>query len=167
MVMHRRTDKSVYPSAGQVRRRAFSLLEVIAALTLTAALATVSTSGFRSTALSSVSNATSAQSLALELSRTRRLAIHSGESHGVRFLRSGKKTAGYVLFRRTDAGAEIRVSEERSFPPDTRVSFAGSAIEFDPEGCTARHHTVRFTSAERSWQISVVPVTGTARVTEL
>ena len=148
-------------------RQGLTLLEVIAALSLMAALATISAAGFRIAAVSTVETATTAQSLRLELAKTRRLAIKSGESHGIRFVSEGGRIAGFVPYRRRSDGVEVRATQPIRFSDGTAVSVSEKAVEFASEGNAVQACQIKLAAEARTWQISVVPVTGTVVLREL
>ena len=151
----------------QVSRQGLTLLEVIAALSLMAALATISATGFRIAAVSTVETATTAQSLRLELAKTRRLAIKTGESHGVRFVTEGGRVAGFVSYRRRSDGVEVRAEQPIRFSDGMAVSVSEKAVEFAAEGNAVQACQIKLAAAARTWQISVVPVTGAVLLREL
>lgn len=148
-------------------RRAFSLIEIAAAITLTGLLAAVSARFFATAALRSAETAVNAQTLQLELERVRRLAIQTGDPHGLRFQRSAGRVVAIVPYRRTSATSERVIPGRRAVPNGIVMKTKHPAIEFDTEGTTSAGHSVQLQTKERNWQLNVVPVTGMARLQEL
>ncbi len=165
MLLHRSNKLS--GQAERSSRHGMTLLEVIAALSITAALAGISAAGFRIAAVSTVSTATTAQSLSLELAKTRRLAIQSGESHGLRFVTDRGRISGFVPYKRSWDGIEVRLQPATLFPADTEIGVSDSAIEFTPEGLAAGAAEIKLAASARAWHISVVPATGAVLLQEL
>ncbi len=149
------------------RPRGFSLMEVIVTLSLMAALAMISSRGLPVSALSSVANKSSAQTAKLELSRVRRMAIISGRPHGVQFRKRAGHVIGYEVFRRETSGRILTVENLLEFSSEVAVDSDRAAIEFTSEGSAVQSARIVFKSSKRSWRIDVVPVTGSAMLTEL
>lgn len=153
-------------SASKPVRSGFTLLEVIIALSMTAVLAAVSVRGFRSAAVNSVANATSARSFALDLTRVRRLTIQSGQPHGVRFQRTRGVITGYQVFRKESNGSTKVIETPRSFPREAEVTTRRRDLEFRIDGSAAHSSEILFQAERRRWRISVPVATGLPAVTE-
>ena len=165
MLLNRRIDR-LRRTRGS-NRRAFSLAEVISALTLTAMMAAVSARSFHSAPIGTIQNAVDSQTIALELSRLRRLAIQNGESHGLRFVMRKGKVVGYDACKWTDERKLVPIEATRLFSDDTTVRPDHSLIEFNREGGAEQALTVRIDASKRRWEITVIPVTATLGLREI
>lgn len=159
--------RSLNNSASNPARPAFTLLEVIIALSMTAVLAAVSVRGFRSAAVNSVANATSARSFALDLTRVRRLTIQSGQPHGVRFQRTRGVITGYQVFRRESNGSTKVIETPRSFPREAEITIRRRDLEFKIDGSAVHSSEILFQTEQRSWRIAVPMATGLPAVSEI
>ncbi len=107
-----------------------------------------------------------ARRLALDMMQARRRAIATGDNHYLEFTSSGGQVTGYTLYRRLGGGAQA-VDAARTFPHQETVTVSHAQAEFNFEGAALAAYQVTFTGPDRTWRLTVVPVTGAVRVTEL
>lgn len=149
-------------------RRGFTLVEVTAALVLTALFAAVASRNFKATAAGTLHNEVEVHSLVAELQLVRQDAILSGEVRGIRFVGRNGRVASLQRFARDSAGAMTTIGQPVVFHSDVaNVSTDRSTLEFNPEGEASGATRIRLVTEHRSWEIAVVSLTGACHVTEM
>jgi prepilin-type N-terminal cleavage/methylation domain-containing protein len=146
------------------RRRGVSLLELLVVVTLIGIFSSVAMARFGRSLFGDFGSQSDVRRLALALHRAQRLAIATGDNHYVELTASGGKTVGYQLYRRAGSGP-VPVDVPQSFTPEVSVSATHTQMEFTFEGQALDAYRVRFSGPNRQWTLTVVPVTGLARVT--
>jgi len=106
-----------------------------------------------------------ARRVALDMFQARRRAIATGENHYLLFQTSGGKATSYTMYRRTGGGDTV-VEAVREIPGGVDATVSHTTCEFNFEGQALAAYQVSLAADSRSWSVNVVPVTGTARVTE-
>ena len=105
--------------------------------------------------------------MASDLIQARRRAIATGDNHYVEFTTSGGAATGYTLYQRVGGGGVQAVDEYRAFVQQETVNVSHSQAEFDFEGAALAAYQITFSGPDRTAQVTVVPVTGAVRVSEL
>lgn len=160
--MHRNSQMGF----GELHRGAFTLMEVMAALMLTALLAAVASRQFRSEAKNVLQAEQVAETIRLELSNVRQMAILKSEPHGLAFVKSKGRISGLERFRRDDSGKRIRLGSAYTIPDSlNEFSVDSSSVEFDSEGAASGTTRLSLGTERRNWAIDIYAVTGMVRVT--
>ena len=156
------------PVRGRRAPRAISLLELLAVVAVLGILAAVGVGRLASGTLQDVGARTDAQRLAADLAQARRRSIATGENHYVGFTTGAGGTAtGYTLYRRSASEGNVAVDEPRRFGGGVVVSSAHSDAEFTFEGAALAAYQVTLAGPEQTWRVEVVPVTGSAAVSQV
>jgi hypothetical protein len=134
-------------------------------VTLMGIFAAVAAAHFGRTLFGDFGSQSDARRLSLDLLQTQRMAIRTGENHFVQFTLSGSNAAGYQIFRRTASG-NTAADNYRGFTPEVTVTVSHPVCEFTFEGEALAAYQVQMAGKHRRWQLSVIPVSGTVRVTE-
>ncbi|MBX7168048.1 MAG: prepilin-type N-terminal cleavage/methylation domain-containing protein [Pirellulales bacterium] len=142
----------------------FSLLELMAVLTLIGLLATVSLSTLPQR-MGNLSTKVDARRIVLDLVHCRRAAIATGDNHVLVLNYSGKAVNGYTPSRRTAKGL-VPVEQPRTFPGDVKAEFSGGEPEFTFEGSALASYEIVLTATSRVTVVTVVQATGSAQVSE-
>lgn len=146
-------------------RRAMSLLEFTAVLAIVGVLASAAVTRFGYDSLSNGGAEGWARRLALALAHARRATISTGDNHYLQLSSSGSQVTSYALFRRT-GGGDVQVDQTWQIPDDVTVTCANSQLEFDFEGQALAGYTLDVAGNGRSWNLTVVMLTGVVSVTE-
>ena len=148
--------------------RGFTLVEVTAALVLTALFAAVASRNFKASAAGVLSSEVEAHSLKTNLQLVRQDAILSGKTHGVMFATKNGRVASMQRFARDASGKTRKLEGPVPFDPDVAdVSADRSMLEFSPEGEASGATRIKLATEHRSWEIVIVPLTGACHVTEI
>jgi prepilin-type N-terminal cleavage/methylation domain-containing protein len=151
---------------GRRRAAGLSLLELLVVLTLIGIFAAVASARFGADPRKNFGAEADARRLALDLLQARRRAIATGDNHYLEFTASGGNVVGYTLYRRLSGGGVQAVDEPRTFLQQEEVTVSHAQAEFDFEGAALAAYQMTLTGPNRTWQVTVVPATGTAKVTE-
>ncbi len=146
-------------------QRGLTLLELIAVVSLLGIMAAAGISRYGGLTLGNLGAQGDARRIALDMLQARRRAISTGDNHFLQFTPGVGPATGYTLYRRTSGGA-IVVEAVRQVPDHVTITSTSSICEFTFEGTSLAAYQVTVAGPNRSWQVSVVPVTGTIRVTE-
>ncbi len=147
-------------------RRAVTLLELLAVVAILGIFAVIAVSRIGPDALQNFGARADTRRLALDLLQARRRSIATGENHYLAFAGGGGPTTGYTLYRRSASSGNIAVDEPHAFPGDVVVVTSHAEAEFTFEGTALAAYQVTLVGPQQTWQVDVVPVTGTARVTQ-
>lgn len=103
--------------------------------------------------------------LSLSLLHAQRASIKTGDNHLVQF--DGTTATSYQVLRRSGTDL-LLVDGPYPISDDVTVTASSSEIEFTFEGQTAglTPHTVDLVGENRSWQLSVIPITGSVSLQE-
>jgi Tfp pilus assembly protein FimT len=142
-------------------------LELIVVLILIGVFTAVAMARFGMDPLKNFASQSDARRLSSDLIQARRRAIATGDNHYVEFTSSGGAITGYTLYRRLGGGGVVAVDESRTFVQQETVGVSHSQAEFNFEGAALAAYQITFTGPDRTAQVTVVPVTGAVRVTEL
>jgi prepilin-type N-terminal cleavage/methylation domain-containing protein len=152
-------------SLGKQTARGFSLLELLAVITLMGVLAAVGVSRMDRGTLLNVGAQGDARRIAIDLHQARRRAISTGDNHFVRFSLTGGHATSFVVHRRTISGSTV-VEAVRTVPDDVVVVPNAIDNEFTFDGTSLAAYSIVVTGGSKSWTVTVVPATGTTRVVQ-
>ena len=146
--------------------RAVTLLELIAVIAIMAIFVAVAASRIGPETIRDFAARADAHRLAADLLQARRRSIATGENHYLAFATSGGRAIGYTLYRRSASQGNVAVDEAYEFPSDVVVTTSSSQLEFTFEGAALAAYQIVLTGPGQTWQVDVVPATGTASVTQ-
>jgi prepilin-type N-terminal cleavage/methylation domain-containing protein len=149
------------------RRRGLTLLELIVVVMLLGIFAALAAARFGPDVLKNFSSQADSRRLALDLLQARRRAIVTGNNHYVEFASSGGQIVGYTLYERLSGGGVQAVDAYREFTQKETVTVSHAQAEFSFEGAALASYQVTFAGPDRSFQLTVTPVTGTVKIVEL
>lgn len=147
--------------------RGFSLLELLAVLTILGVVAMAAAGSFRADTVGDVGAQADARRLALDLLQTRRRAISTGDNHVVVFQAGSGGSVGYTVNHRLADNSLVAVDDYRTFPYNVTVVVSPSHPEFAFEGNALATCTITLTGPHRVWKVSVIQSTGAVKVEEL
>ena len=116
--------------------------------------------------LTNLGSHTDARQLALDLIGAQRRAIATGDNHYLQFQVSGGRLLGYTLYR-AGASGDVAVDNFRPFVVGLTVQGSHTRAEFNFEGSALAAYRFTLAAPNRTWQVTVIPVTGAVRVIEL
>ena len=148
------------------RRRGVSLLELLVVVSIMGVVAIVAVARFGPTVFGDFGSQSDARRLSLDVLQAQRRAISTGDNHFLRFASVAGQITGYTLYRRTDSGP-VQLDNFRAFSAQVQVTASDTEMEFNFEGQALAAYRVRLAGAHRSWEVTIVPASGTARVVEL
>jgi len=146
------------------RHFGFSLLELVAVVTLMGILSVVAVARLGPTVVGDVGARSDGRRLALDVIQLRRRAIATGDNHFLTFTTQSSTIVGYQLFRATSRG-DVEIDTPRQFPPQLSVVPSSRRWEFNFEGQALAAYHADLTGPNRTRQIDVIPLTGTVQVT--
>ena len=146
-------------------RRAMSLLELAAVGALLALLTVAGISRFGIGTLANGGAEGFARQLSLALSHARRGTISTGDNHYLQLSPASGNVTSFTLTRRT-SGGDIEVGQTRTVPDDVTISSASKELEFDFDGTALAAYSIAVAGPDRSWTLTVVPLTGAVESTE-
>lgn len=146
-------------------RRAMSLLELAVVGVVLALLALTGISRFGHTMLANGGAEGFARQLSLSLAHARRSTISTGDNHYLQLSPASGNVTSFILMRRA-AGGDIQVDQTRTVPQDVTVTSAQKVLEYDFDGTALAAYSVSIAGPNRSWSVTVVPLTGATEVTE-
>lgn len=144
-------------------RRGFSLLELLAVITLLGVLAAVGVSRMDRGTLMDVGAQGDARRVALDLLQARRRAISTGDNHFVSFTLSGGTASSFTLFRRT-SGGDVAVESVRTVSEGVSITPNATEAEFVFDGTSLASYSIAVVGQDKSWTVLVIPATGSIRV---
>lgn len=150
--------------ATNMRRAAFSLLELLAALALVGLLVGVSVR-YAPDTMGNLSTKVDARRISLDLLHCRRAAIATGDNHVLVFETDGKRISSYTPFRRSEKGL-VPVDSTRTVPDDVQVDVMPGDPEFTFEGTALASCTIELVASNRSSTITVSEATGAVAVSD-
>jgi type II secretory pathway pseudopilin PulG len=143
-----------------------SFLELIAVLAIVGLLATAAITSFGSSTLSNGSAEGFTRKLALALVHARRATIATGDNHYIQLSPSAANATSFALYRRTSGGGAQQVDEPRTVPQGVSLTASHAVLEFDFDGAALAGYALTVAGDDRSWNISVVTLTGSPTVIE-
>lgn len=149
------------------RRRGVTLLELLVVVTLMGTLSTVVVSRYGRDIFGDLGARSEAHRLWLDLQQAQTQAIRNGTSASVAFLKaSSGSITGYRLTEQTPAGIVQTVSDVTSFGSDIRVTSSSSTVDFTFEGHARQPCSISLQGPNRSWELTVVPLSGAVNISE-
>ena len=142
-----------------------SLLELAIVGTMLALLALAGISRFGHNTLANGGAEGFARQLSLALAHARRGTISTGDNHFLQLSPASGNVTSFVLMRRA-AGGDEQVGQTRTVPQDVTVTSALKQLEFDFDGTALAAYSVSIAGPDRSWNVTIVPLTGATEVTE-
>lgn len=158
-------DISLRMARGELSRRAMSLLELTVVIAILGLLSVTAIARFGHPSLGTDNAEGCARKLALTLLHARRSAISTGDNHFLQLTTSGGDIESYALYRRADGG-DVQVDQIRTVPPEVSVTSPATTLEFSFEGSALASYSVSINGHNRSWNVSVVQLTGAIRTLE-
>jgi prepilin-type N-terminal cleavage/methylation domain-containing protein len=143
-------------------RRAFNLLELLAALVIVGLLAIAGISRFGSGTMENVGADGCARKLALDLMQARRRTIATGDNHYLLLDIVGSNVTSYTMYRRA-AGGDVAVDQTRTMPAGVTVTASHGTLEFDFDGASLASYSIVVAGPNRTWTVSTVMATGAVR----
>ena len=146
-------------------RRAMSLLELTVVVAILGLLTIASITRFGHAAIENGGAEGFTRKLSLALVHARRSTISTGDNHYLQLATSGGNVISYALFRKA-SGGDIQVDQTRTVPQGVTVTSAATTLEFDFEGAALAAYSVSISGPNRSWDVSIIALTGAVLVTE-
>ena len=128
----------------------YSLLEVLAVVTVLGILGLAAVAGFRPETVGNVGAKVNARRVALDLMQARRRSIATGDNHFLDFQTTGGATT-YQVIRRFNSGT-MPVDEVRFVPPNIAVSITPLSPEFNFEGQALSSYVITLTATDPNVQ---------------
>ncbi|QDU57123.1 prepilin-type N-terminal cleavage/methylation domain-containing protein [Aeoliella mucimassa] len=144
-------------------RRAFSLIELMAVLTIIGIISSAVFLRFGASTYQSTNAAGFTRMLMLDLNQARARTISTGDNHYLQLTRDGGIVTSYTLYRDTGSGAVV-VDRIVDVPEGTLVTTATDQWAFDFDGSLGSGTgvgTIQVTGHFYTWTISVYRATGT------
>lgn len=145
------------------QRRGVTLLELLVVVMLMGIFAVLVTMRFGRAMLSEFGSQSESRKVSLALLQAQRSSITAGDNHYLSF--DGTTATSYQLMRRTGSG-DVLVDGPHVFSTDVTVTVSHTVMEFNFEGQALAAYTVTILGVNRTWQASVVPITGAVSVVE-
>ncbi len=146
-------------------RRAMSFLELAIVVAIVGMLTATAITTFGSSTLSNGGAEGFARKLCLAMVHSRRATISTGDNHYLQLTPSAANATSYAMFRRT-GGGDVQVDVTRPVPQNVTLSASHAILEFDFDGASLASYSIDVAGDQRSWNLSVVTLTGTVSVTE-
>jgi type II secretory pathway pseudopilin PulG len=162
----RRSNGNVGPRR-RMQRAGHTLLELVAVFLILGIIAAAGAIAFRGGVLDVVEAEITARHIATQLHEARRRAISHGDNHLVGFTSSGGDVVGFTLQRRLGGGGTEDVNAYSAVPDGLTVTVSPSDPEFEFEGNATATTTISVAGNGKTWQITVVAVTGSTQFAEL
>ena len=136
-----------------------SLLELLAVIAIMGVLATAVTSRYGRSLIGNTGVRNEARRLSLGLLEAQRASIKSGLQHGVQLNGGTSNATSWSIIRIESDGTRSVIDGPLPFNEELRVTSDASEIFFDFEGNGTTEFNVSFVGPERSWALSVLPLT--------
>lgn len=146
-------------------RRAMSFLELAVVVSIVGLLSITAIASFGSSTLSNGGAEGFVRKLSLALTHARRATISTGDNHYLQLSPSAANATSFTLYRRT-SGGNVSVDTSRALPKDVTLSSSHAVLEFDFDGSALGGYSINVAGDQRSWNLSVVTLTGSVSVTE-
>jgi prepilin-type N-terminal cleavage/methylation domain-containing protein len=164
MMPDRTTRITLRASSKGDARGAFTLLEMVAVLTLLGILALAAAGVFRPQTVGDMDGHVTAERIAWNLRAARRRAIATGDNHVLVFQTSAGVVTGYTLNRRNADTSLTAIDAAITLPTYVTVTASSTLPEFTFEGDTLAGYTFTVTAPHKAWTITVAQATGSVRV---
>ena len=140
-----------------------TLLELIAVVAILGLFMLVAISRIGPGTLTNFGAQADARRLAFDLLQARRRSISTGDNHYLAFTMVGGEATGYTLYRRSGSG-DTAVDSPHMFSSNLIVTTSAADAEFTFEGTALAAYQIELTGPEQTWEVNVVPVTGSVDV---
>ncbi|MEQ8846333.1 GspH/FimT family pseudopilin [Botrimarina sp.] len=150
------------------RRRAFSLLELVAVIAIIGLIAGVGAARWGGDAIDRVAAEGFARSVSMALNLARRQAITEGTPAAVVLSRSAGEVVSVDVVR-VDAGGDTPTEASLPTPSGVTLTTAHDRWEFDFSGALtapASGGSMTVSDGAKTWSLAVNALTGTARLTD-
>ena len=147
-------------------RRAVTLLELIAVVTLLGIVVTVSIASYKPGTMGNMGAKADARHLALDLMQARRRAISTGDNHFISFATTGSVTK-YAVYRRPTSGTPVQVGDWYTFQNTVTVTSNPVSPEFTFEGVGLANYTVDVRGPNNRFSVTINQASGSVRVTAI
>ena len=159
-------QRNAWPSANALsrisRRRAFSLLELVAVVLLLGLVSIAAVGRFSSTTLENLDAAGYAERVALDLAQARERTIATGDNHYLEFTVTAGQATSYVIMRRA-SGGDVAVAPVETTPAGLSISVSNAQMEFDFDGSALDAYLVNVASPDRTYSVTVARLTGSVK----
>ena len=145
--------------------RAMSFLEVITVVTILGILGAMAFMKFGHDTIADIGAQSLARQIALDCLQARSRAISTGENHYLLFTLSGPNATQYAVYR-DPVGTDVRVDDIHAVPSGVTVTPSASQVTFQFTGVASASYTITVSGPNRSFQVAIVQLSGTATVTE-
>jgi hypothetical protein len=145
------------------RRRAFSLVELIAIVAIIGLLATAGLMKYGAGTVQNLSGDAFARKLALDLMQARRRTIATGDNHYLLLAPAAGNVTSYRMWRRA-SGGDVVVDQTQTVPTGVTCSVSHTTLEFDFDGAALAAYSASVVAPNRTWTVSTVMATGTVQV---
>jgi type II secretory pathway pseudopilin PulG len=136
-----------------------SLLELLAVITLIGVFSTVVMTRYGRSLLGDTGARSKARELSLGLLQAQRSAIRTGEAHGVIFTGTLTNISSWSVVRIAQNGSQTVVDGPVPMGTDFRLGVNKDSIVFDFEGNGQSELQATLAGPDRTWQVSVLPLT--------
>ena len=107
-----------------------------------------------------------AQKLWMDLQHARGIAIRNGTEVSVIFEKSSSGNySGYRVTERTGS-RHVDVAEPSSFSSDINFTSTSASVQFNFEGHATNASAIKLKGPHRAWTLTVVPLSGSVRISE-
>jgi prepilin-type N-terminal cleavage/methylation domain-containing protein len=145
-------------------RRAFSFIELIAALAIVGLLAVAGITRFGTSTVDNLGAEGFARKLALDLMQVRRRTIATGDNHYLLLAVASGKVTSYTMYRRA-AGGDTVVDQTKTVAANVNVTTSSTTLEFDFDGTALAAYSIVVAGPDRTWTVSTVIATGAVQIT--
>jgi prepilin-type N-terminal cleavage/methylation domain-containing protein len=145
-------------------RRAFSFIELIAALAIVGLLAVAGITRFGTSTVDNLGAEGFARKLALDLMQVRRRTIATGDNHYLLLAVASGKVTSYIMYRRA-AGGDTVVDQTKTVAANVNVTTSSTTLEFDFDGTALAAYSIVVAGPDRTWTVSTVIATGAVQIT--
>jgi type II secretory pathway pseudopilin PulG len=142
-----------------------SFLELAVVVAIVGLLTVAAITTFGSSTLSNGGAEGQVRKMALALVHARRATIATGDNHYLQLSPSAADVTSFALYRRT-SGGDVQVDQSQIVPQDVTLSSSHAVLEFDFAGAALAGYSLDIAGDHRSWNISVVTLTGSPTVNE-
>lgn len=142
-----------------------SFWELAAVVAIVGLLSISAITTFGSSTLSNNGAEGFVRKLTLALVHARRATIATGDNHYLQLAPSATNATSFALYRRTSSG-DVQVDQSRPVPQDVSLNASHAVLEFDFDGAALAGYSLDVAGGDRSWNISVVTLTGSPAVSE-
>jgi prepilin-type N-terminal cleavage/methylation domain-containing protein len=148
------------------RRRGVTLLELLVVVTLMGTLSTVVVTRYGRDIFGDIGARSDAQKLWMDLQHARGVAIRNGTVVSVSFEKSSSgQYSGYKITEKFGS-RQIDVSELTKFGSDIVVTPTSANVQFTFEGHATSASTIKLKGPSRAWTLTIVPLSGSVRISE-